>query len=148
MFHNLNLSSRIGLIGSISPRSAAVGTISTPWLDMQMLFTVMALISVGAFGAAATIDAQIDQATDSAGANAKVVPGSQITQLIAAGGNDRQVQIDLRQEDFDRNASFRYFRLTITVGGAPTFLTAMLLGTDFRAGSGTSNDAASVAQTV
>lgn len=148
MFHNLNLSSRIALLGGISPRAAAVGSISTPWLDMQMLFTVVALISIGVFGAGATIDAQIEQATDSAGANAKLVPGSQITQLLAAGGNDRQAQIDLRQEDFDRNAGFRFFRLTVTVGGAATQLAVTVLGTDFRAGIGTSNDATSVAQTV
>lgn len=148
MFPNLNLSSRIAMLGGVSPRAAAVGTVSTPWLDMQMLFTVMVLISIGAFGNAATVDAQIEQATDGNGANAKPIPGSQITQLVAAGGNDRQAQIDLRQEDFDKNAGFRFFRVTVTVGGAATQLAAMVLGTDFRAGNGTSNDAASVAQTV
>ena len=148
MYHNLNLSSRIGVIGGISPRSAAPGAVSTGWLDMQALFTVLALISIGAFGAGATVDAQLEQATDGNGANAKPIPGSQITQLVAAGGNDRQAQIDLRQEDFDRNAGFRFFRLTITVGGAATQLAASLIGTDFRAGSGTRNAAATVAQTV
>lgn len=148
MYHNLNLSSRIGVIGGISPRSAAPGPVSTGWLDMQALFTVLALISIGAFGAGATIDAQLEQATDGNGANAKPIPGAQITQLVAAGGNDRQAQIDLRQEDFDRNAGFRFFRLTITVGGAATQLAASLIGTDFRAGSGTRNAAATVAQTV
>lgn len=148
MFSNLNLSSRIAMLGGVSPRAAAVGTVSTPWLDMQMLFAVMVLISIGAFGNAATVDAQIEQATDGNGANAKPIPGSQITQLVAAGGNDRQAQIDLRQEDFDKNAGFRFFRVTVTVGGAATQLAAMVLGTDFRAGNGTSNDATSVAQTV
>lgn len=148
MFSNLNLSSRIAMLGGVSPRAAAVGTVSTPWLDMQMLFAVMVLISIGAFGNAATVDAQIEQATDGNGANAKPIPGSQITQLVAAGGNDRQAQIDLRQEDFDKNAGFRFFQVTVTVGGAATQLAAMVLGTDFRAGNGTSNDAASVAQTV
>lgn len=148
MFSNLNLSSRIAMLGGVSPRAAAVGTVSTPWLDMQMLFAVMVLISIGAFGNAATVDAQIEQATDGNGANAKPIPGSQITQMVAAGGNDRQAQIDLRQEDFDKNAGFRFFRVTVTVGGAATQLAAMVLGTDFRAGNGTSNDAASVAQTV
>ena len=148
MFNNLNLSSRIALLGGISPRAAAVGAVSTPWLDMQMLFTVMALVSIGAFGAGATVDVQIEQATDANGANAKPIPGSQITQLVAAGGNDRQAQIDLRHEDFDKNAGFRFFRVTVTVGGAATQLAAMVLGTDFRAGNGTSNDATTVAQTV
>jgi hypothetical protein len=148
MFNNLNLSSRIALLGGISPRAAAVGAVSTPWLDMQMLFTVMALVSIGAFGAGATVDVQIEQATDVNGANAKPIPGSQITQLVAAGGNDRQAQIDLRQEDFDKNAGFRFFRVTVTVGGAATQLAAMVLGTDFRAGNGTSNDATTIAQTV
>lgn len=148
MFSNLNLSSRIAMLGGVSPRAAAVGTVSTPWLDMQMLFAVMVLISIGAFGNAATVDAQIEQATDGNGANAKPIPGSQITQMVAAGGNDRQAQIDLRQEDFDKNAGFRFFRVTVTVGGVATQLAAMVLGTDFRAGNGISNDAASVAQTV
>jgi len=148
MFSNLNLSSRIAMLGGVSPRAAAVGTVSTTWLDMQMLFAVMVLISIGAFGNAATVDAQIEQATDGNGANAKPIPGSQITQMVAAGGNDRQAQIDLRQEDFDKNAGFRFFRVTVTVGGAATQLAAMVLGTDFRAGNGTINDAASVAQTV
>lgn len=148
MFNNLNLSSRIALLGGISPRAAAAGAVSTPWLDMQMLFTVMVLVSIGAFGAGATVDVQIEQATDVNGANAKPVPGSQITQLVAAGGNDRQAQIDLRQEDFDKNAGFRFFRVTVTIGGAATQLAAMVLGTDFRAGNGTSNDATTIAQTV
>ena len=148
MYHNLNLSSRIALLGGISPRAAAVGTVSTPWMDMQMLFTAMVLISLGAFGAGATVDAQIEQATDGNGANAKAIPGSQIAQLVAAGGNDRQAQIDLRQEDFDRNAGFRFFRVSITVSGAETQLAASVIATDFRAGNGTNNDAASVAQTV
>lgn len=148
MYDNLNLSSRIGVIGVISPRSAAAGTVSTAWLDMQQLFTALVLLSIGAFGANATIDAQIEQATDANGTNAKPIPASQITQLVAAGGNDRQVQIDLRQEDFDRNAGFRFFRLTVTVGTAATQLSAFVIGTDFRAGNGTSNDATSVAQTI
>ena len=148
MYHNLNLSSRIGVIGGISPRSAAIGTVTTPWLDMQSLFTVMVLLSIGAFGANATVDAQLEQATDATGAGAKPIPGSQITQLVAAGGDDRQAQIDLRQEDFDKNAGFRFFRLTLTVGGAATQLAATVIGTDFRANSGTRNAAVSVAQTV
>jgi hypothetical protein len=115
---------------------------------LQALFTVMVLLSIGAFGAGATIDAQVEQATDAAGAGAKPVPGSQITQMVAAGGNDRQAQIDLRQEDLDRNAGYRFFRLTVTVGGAATQLAASLIGADFRAASGTRNGATSVAQTV
>lgn len=148
MFHNLNLSSRIGVIGGISPRSAGVGAVTTGWLDMQSLFTVLALISIGAFGANATVDAQIEQATDVNGTGAKPIPGSQITQLVAAGGNDRYAQINLRQEDFDRNAGFRFFRLSMTVGGAATQLAASIIGSDFRAGGGAQNAATSVAQTV
>lgn len=148
MYHNLNLSSRIGVIGAISPRAAGVGAVSTPWLDMQSLFTALVLLSIGAFGVNATVDAQIEQATDANGANAKPIPGSQITQLVAAGGNDRQAQINLRQEDFDRNAGFRFFRVTVSVAGAATQLAVSVIGADFRAGTGTQNAAASIAQTV
>lgn len=148
MFHNLNLSSRVGVIGGISPRSAPVGTVTTAWFDLQALFTVMALISIGAFGANATVDAQIEQAKDNAGTGAKAVPSSQITQMVAADGNDRQAQINLRQEDLDRNAGYRFFRVSITVAGAATQLAVSVLGADFRAGSATQNAAANVAQTV
>ena len=147
MYNNLNLSSRVAVLGGIGPRAAAAGAVTTPWLDMQSQFTVMAIISVGAIGAGGTVDAQIEQATDANGAGAKPIPGSQITQLVAAGGNDRQALIDLRDADFDRNAGFRFFRLSVTVGGgAATQLGATVIGADFRAGSGTQNGAASVAQ--
>ena len=67
MFNNLNLSSRIALLGGISPRAAAVGAVSTPWLDMQMLSIVMAPVSIGAFGAEPTVEVPSKRANDAKG---------------------------------------------------------------------------------
>lgn len=143
---NLNPSARAGIAGVIAPQQAAVGAITTGWIDMVTFFSLLALISVGVIGANGTIDASIDQATDANGTGEKPVPGSAITQLAKAGGDNRQVAINLRPEDLDKNAGFRFVRLTVTVGGASTFLAAMILGFDPRYGPADANDLPTVAQ--
>lgn len=145
---NLNPSARVAIAGVIPPQQAAVGAVTSGWVDMATFFAVLGTVSVGAIGAGGTIDAQIEQATTIGGANAKPVTGSAITQLAKAGGDNRQVAINVRQEDLDKNGGFRFVRLTASVGGAATFLSGLLVGFDARYGAGTANQANTVAQTV
>ena len=51
-------------------------------------------------------------------------PAKAITQLLAAGGNNRQVIIEARDTELDVNAGFAYVRLSITVGTAHSVLAA------------------------
>jgi hypothetical protein len=145
---NLNPSARVAIAGIIAPQQAAAGTVTSAWIDMRTFFEVLATLNVGVIGAGGTIDAKIEQATDAAGTGAKAVAGLAITQLVKAGGDNRQVAINLRQEDMDKNGGFRFVRLSATVGVAATFLSAMLIGFDARYGSGSTNQSTTVAETV
>jgi hypothetical protein len=145
---NLNPSARVALAGVIPPQQAGVGTITSGWVDMRGFFAALAAVNVGVIGAAGTVDAKIEQATDANGTNAKPVTGLAITQLVKAGGDNRQSLINLRQEDMDKNNAFRFVRLSVTIGGAPTFVAAQLVGFDARYGTGTANQSTTVAETV
>ena len=145
---NLNPSARIALAGIINPAQVAAGTVTTAWADMRTFHTLLALLIVGVIGAGGTVDVKIEQATDANGAGAKNVPGLSGTQLVKAGGDNRQVALNVRPEDLDKNGGFRFVRLSVTVGVASTFLTGQLLGLDARYGTASANQLASVAETV
>ncbi|MEH3046500.1 hypothetical protein [Sphingomonas adhaesiva] len=144
---NLNPSARAALAGFIAPAQVAAGTVTTGWVDMRKFFAALAVLNVGAIGAGGTIDAKVQQATDANGTGVKDVPGLAITQLLKAGGDNRQVAINVRPEDLDKTG-FRFVRLSVTVGVASTFLAATLLGFDPRYGVASANQSTTVAETV
>ncbi|WP_230769526.1 hypothetical protein [Sphingomonas sp. Leaf4] len=145
---NLDPSARTALVGVIPAQQAGVGTVTSGWVDMRNLFALLATLNLGVIGAAGTVDARIDQATDANGAGAKPVAGLAITRIVKAGGDNRQAAINVRQEDLDKNAGFRFVRVTVTVGTAATFLSATLVGFDLRYGAGAANQLGTVAETV
>jgi hypothetical protein len=148
MFPNSRLSENLALLASIDPVSQAAGTVTTGWVSMGKFARLMALIDVGAFGAAATVDAKLQQATSAAGAGVKDIANKAITQLVAAGGNNRQAAIDLRDDELDVNGGFAYVRLSVTVGAAATLISALLVGASPRNGLASDSNQAGVAQIV
>ena len=145
---NLNPAARIALAAVIPPAQAAVGTVTSGWVDMRAWGSLLATLSVGVIGAGGTIDAKIEQASDATGANAKTLAGSAITQLAKAGGDNRQVAINVRGEDLDKNGGFRFVRLSATVGGAATQIAGSIIGLDARYGAASANQLSSVVETV
>ena len=145
---NLNPTARVAVAATIAPQQASVGTVTTGWIDMRNFFAAAAVLNVGVIGAAGTVDAKIEQATDGNGASVKAVTGLAITQLTKVGGDNRQSLINLRQEDMDKNNGFRFVRLSVAVGTAATFLAATLIGFDPRYGAGGANQTTTVAETV
>jgi hypothetical protein len=146
---NLNPSALVAVVGAINPSSQSAGALSTGWVDMRKWFNLLALIQAGALGASATLDAKIQQATDSSGTGAKDVTGLAITQLTKAGSDDnKQAAINVRQEDLDGNNGFTHVRLTITVATAASLTAALLLGLNPRYGTASASDAASVDEIV
>ena len=143
---NTKFAERNALVGIINPISQAAGALSTAWVPVANFEQLAALISVGAFGASATVDAKFEQATSAAGAGAKDVTGKSITQLLAAGGNNRQAVLEMRSADVDANGGFSHVRLTVTVGAAATLTSAVLLGSLSRYRPASAYNAASVAQ--
>jgi len=128
MLPNAKISEQSAVLATIDPVSQGVGTAVSGWISASAFERFQALVQVGVFGASATVDAKIQQATSAAGAGAKDITGKAIAQLLAAGGNNRQVIIGLRAEELDIANSFNYFQLSVTVGTAATLIAANVLG--------------------
>jgi hypothetical protein len=144
----LKPSQRVGIVGVINPQSV-LGAQSSGWIDATLFHNFMAVIAVGVIGAAATVDAKIEQATTSGGAGAKDVVGKAITQLTKAGVDDnKQVAINLKQTDLDFNGDFKWFRLTITPAVAASLIAGLVTGFDARYGMASDNDAVTVDEIV
>ena len=103
---------------SLVPLLRANGTYTTAYVSGMDYHRYLIDIYVGALAAGATLDAQVYQATTTAGAGAKVITGKAITQLTQAGGdtNCGHVFIEVRGEELDTNGNFDCLGVTL-VGG-------------------------------
>ncbi len=148
--HNLTLNQQQAIAdGTIAPQSLAPGSALTAWISMANFSKLQALIQVGTFGAVATVDAKFQQATDAAGAGAKdLVPAKAITQLLAAGGNDRQAVINLEESELDVENDFDHVQLSVTVGTAASDIAALLMGGEAAQGPASDDQDTSVAEVV
>jgi hypothetical protein len=147
---NLKPSQRVAVVAAIPPQSvAAVQT--SGWIDATLFHNYLAMVQLGTLGAAATVDAKLQQATDNAGTGAKDVAGKAIAQFLKATPDDnKQALINLKQEDLDFANGFKFFRLSITPAVAASQIAGTVFGMDTRYGaaSDAGNAAASQAQVV
>lgn len=134
MFPNLRPSQNIAVAGKIAPISQGVGSVSTGWIDMGQFAWLAAVIKAGVLGAAATVDAVFQQATDGSGTGAKAVTGAAATQLVKATDDNREAILEMREDALDMANNFRFVRLTVTVAGAASLIDATVLGMIVRAG--------------
>jgi hypothetical protein len=132
MLPNNKLSEAVAQLANIAPISQGVGTAVSGWVSVKNVHEIMALISVGVFGASATVDAKIQQATSSGGAGAKDITGKAIVQMLAAGGNGKIGLINLRTQELDTNNGFNFVQLSVTVGTAATLISAELMAAPTR----------------
>jgi hypothetical protein len=122
----------VGLMGDIPPQAKTVGSATSGWIDIGEAHRILALIMIGAIPSgspAATVDAKLQQATSSGGANAKDITGAAIVQHVYASGTDKQALINVASEQLDVNGGFNYVQLSITVGGATTPIAGLVLNT-------------------
>lgn len=139
----------MALVGAIDPDVTAAGSVSTGWVDAADFEMFTAMVMAGALGSSATVDAKIEQATDSSGTGAKDVAGKAITQLTEAGSDDdKQAFIEVCGEDLDVDNDFNHIRLTVTVAVATSDVGGALFGINARYGPASDQDAASVAEYV
>lgn len=131
MNSNILPSSRVAIMGVIDPDATAAGTVTTGWVSMSGFANAMAIVMAGTLGVSATLDAKIQQATDSSGTGAKDITGKAITQLTQAGtDSDKQVVINISENDLDVAGDFTHIRLSMTVGTATSGAGGLLLGFD------------------
>jgi len=128
MTPNAKPSEHISVLATLDPVSQGAATVTTGYVDMKNFHGLLAKIGVGAMTGGSTVDAKLQQATTSGGAGVKDITGKAITQLLAAGGNNRQALINLKVADLDTENGFEFVRLSITVGTAATLLDAALIG--------------------
>lgn len=130
---NAKPSARATVAAVLNPVSQAAATVTTGWVSMATYDAVLALLQVGALGASGTVDAKLQQASDSGGTGAKDITGKAITQLTKAGTDDnKQVAINCRSDELDVAGGFTHVRLSVTVGTAASLISAVILGMDAR----------------
>jgi hypothetical protein len=146
---NVLPSDKVNIVAALAPQQQAVGTVTTPWIPVTNWISLMAAIQLGVLGTAATVDAKLQQATSSAGANAKDIPNKAIAQFLHATPDDgKQALINFNVRDLDANGGFSYVQLSVTVGGAASQVAALLLGFEKRYGTAAADAAATVGQTI
>lgn len=136
------------LVATIDPDALAVAAVSSDYVDMALFDQVLAVVSAGTLGTAATLDAKLEQAQDSGGTGVKDITGKAITQLVKATDDDKQALIDCRAAELDTDGGFSFLRLTITVGAATSDGSGHVFGFGPRYGPASDNDLASVAEIV
>ena len=146
---NVNPSSWFVLMATIDPDVSTAAEYFSDWVSMEKFESALATVLMGTLGASATVDAKFEQATDSAGAGAKDVASSDITQQTQAGtdASDKQVLINIQSSALDVANSFNHIRLSVTVGTATSDMAATVHGVDPRYDS-PATDLASVAEII
>jgi len=148
-YTGLLASQRAAVVGIIDPDAYAAGTYKTVWVNMEYFETLMFIVQAGDLGSSATLDARVEQATDSSGTSAKNVTGKSITQLTQAGtDSNKQAIINLVADEMDVTNSFTHARLYMTVGTATSDAGAIVLGLDPHYGPANDNDLSSVDEIV
>lgn len=129
---NVKLSEKIAILATLDPASVAAGTVTTAFVPLANVGLLSALIQTGLLGTAATVDAKLMQAQDSAGTNAKAITGKAIAQIVKASGDNKQAIVEVRPEELDVNNGFGYVALSVTVGAAASQVGAALIGSAAR----------------
>ncbi|OAI46879.1 hypothetical protein AYO44_10510 [Planctomycetaceae bacterium SCGC AG-212-F19] len=126
----------------VHPQSLAPGTADTGGIDMSKFRRALFVLDVGAFGASATVDCKLQESADNS--SFADIASAAITQLVAAGGNNRLATLEIRAGQL--SSGKRYVRARVTVGTAATLIQCVALGGEAVDKPGSANDVAAVAQ--
>ena len=149
MWPSLKPSQRVAVAAAIDPQSTNA-PVSTPWISAATFHKLMAVLSVGALGAAATVDAKFQQAQDANGMGVKDVTTTIMPTLTKAGTDNSSTQslINCKMAELDINNGFSFVRFTVTPAVAASLIQASVLGVDPHYGVASDSNAASVLQVV
>lgn len=137
------------VVGVIDPDVTAAGTVTTGWIDASQFNSFAAIVMAGTLGASATVDAKLEQASDSSGTGAKDITGKAITQLTQAGtDSDKQAIINVKPSELDVTNSFTHFRLSVTVATATSDAGGLVIGLSPVYGPASDYDASTVDEIV
>lgn len=117
-----NATDLVSVAGLIEPVAGAA-TYTTVYIDAGSAHSWLATVAVGTAGT--SVDAKIQQASDSSGTGVKDLSGSAITQI---DGNGESAVIQFKPEDLDTANGFDHFRLSITTVGATAVAGGSVVG--------------------
>lgn len=124
---NLLGSEEWAVVGQMYPVAQTAATVYTDDVDMSLFEQVILVVTTGALGTAATIDASIVSGT--AASPTTAITGKAATQLDDSPANDDDdttVIINLRGDELTEG--HRYVRGKIVVAVATSTMTAVMLG--------------------
>ncbi|MEM6259684.1 MAG: hypothetical protein AAGI37_15500 [Planctomycetota bacterium] len=146
---NALASEQVAIVGNIDPDAYAASTVTSGWISVADFYNFAAVIQAGTLGSSATVDAKLEQATDSSGTGAKDITSKAITQLTQAGtDSDKQAVINLKSDELDIANDFTHFRLSVTVATAASDVGGIVLGVNPRHAPASDNDASTVDEIV
>lgn len=111
------ITENLQLVGVIDPASKSTGDLSLAGVDMNNNEKALFMVHVGVFGSSATVDMKLQESVDNTN-DWTDIEGFAITQLAAAGGNNRLAAIELKR----LQNSKRYVKALVSVGTAATVL--------------------------
>jgi len=124
---NLLGSEEWAVVGQMYPVSQTAATVYTDDVDMSLFEQVILVVTTGALGTGATIDASIVSGT--AASPTTAITGKAATQLHdspATNNDDNVAIINLRGDELTEG--HRYVRGKIVVATATSIMTAVMLG--------------------
>ena len=146
--YNEQLTQALAINGApLHPANQGAGAVNTGGIDMQLYKRVLYIIDVGVMTGGSTVDAKLQESSDNATFTDLAGTNVAITQLLAAGGNNRVVTLECRVDQMTK----RYSRVLVTVGTAASFLCVIPLAGEAvhkpgGAGAGAGGNVAAVVQ--
>jgi hypothetical protein len=126
------------LLLTLHPVSRGIATTDSAYVSLANYHRAVLCINVGVMAGGSSLDIQIRQATNTAGAGVKGIPTTAaqsklITQLTQAGGDGSQnLIIELRTEELDIANGFDCIAVRDTVAGGAVLLSYELYGIEPR----------------
>ena len=139
------LTERLAIVAASDPDLVDDAANTTDWASLVAGQQILFILNVGQTDI--TLDAKIQQATDSSGTGAADIAGLALTQ-VAGTGDDKQYAILVR--DTDLTGANTHVAMVITVGDGTVgaYISAVGVRIDNRYDPATANDVASVAEII
>ena len=125
----------IALLGAIGPVGLSATTVtSAAWFDISP-FNQAALIAAVGNTDHTSLTFKLTQATSSAGAGSKDIPGKASVALAAADDNS-QIIINVRPDELDTNNGFKFVGISVTGAGGTvaSIVQALMIGVNPKVG--------------
>lgn len=135
----------IGIVATIDPDATTVGVYTSDWVEASKFADYAAIVQVGALGGGASVDVKLRQATNASGSGEKNVQNKFTGSMNVS---DREAMINLHPSELDLDSNYTHFALEITVTGATSDVSGIVLGRNPRVGTPERNGLSSVLEIV